>query len=464
MYTPLNNLRFFRGHNLFLAIITALCITTAHAQNGATHSSYSRFGLGLLNDQSQTWNRAMGGVGIALPSGSRVNSMNPASYAHIDSLSFILDAGMSASFGRMSMNKSSIGTNNASFDYIVAGFRLHKGLGLSFGFKPYSSIGYNYTTTSPNAFRDEITGEIVRNTINYQGKGGLNEFHVGMGWQPFKRFSIGANAGILWGGYDHVMIQNFTQGGSSSNFYDGFNFIQHAEVMTYKLDFGVQYAFRISRKDWLTLGAKVGLGHQFDGDAYLYRYMTTGDTLKVNNDLGFDLPMSYSAGITWQHKNTLLVSADAHYQEWQDCGVPQMVVSQNVVNYPTMRNVYKNRISFNAGMEYTPNPMASSKEYFKHMKYRFGVSYNSPYMNITQGEGTNKTQTEGPSELGVSLGIGLPMTNYINSRARIKSTVNIGLQWLRRAPSSHNLITENYFMLNLGVSFNEGWFMKFKIQ
>jgi hypothetical protein len=115
-------------------------------------------------------------------------------------------------------------------------------------------------------------------------------------------------------------------------------------------------------------------------------------------------------------------------------------------------------------MEYTPNPMASSKEYFKHMKYRFGVSYNSPYMNITQGEGTNKTQTEGPSELGVSLGIGLPMTNYINSRARIKSTVNIGLQWLRRAPSSHNLITENYFMLNLGVSFNEGWFMKFKIQ
>lgn len=463
MDIPLNNLRNLRGRNLFLAIILALCSTAAHAQNGATHSSYSRFGLGLLNDQSQTWNRSMGGVGIALPSGSRLNSMNPASYAHIDSLSFILDAGMSASFGRMSTKTSSIGINNACFDYIVAGFRLHKGLGLSFGFKPYSSIGYNYTTTSPNAFRDEITGEIVRNTITYQGKGGLNEFYLGMGWQPFKHFSIGANAGILWGGYNHLMIQDFTQGGSSSNFYDGFNFLQYADVLTYKLDFGVQYAFRVSRKDWLTLGAKVGLGHQFDGNAYLYRYMSTGDTLQVDNDLGFDIPMSYSAGIAWQHKNTLLVSADAHYQQWQDCGAPQMIVSQNVVSYPTMRNIYKNRLGFNVGMEYTPDPMAS-KGYYKHMKYRFGVSYNTPYINIAQGEGATRTLTDGPSELGISMGVGLPLSNFINSRARIKSTVNIGVQWLRRAPSNQNLITENYFMLNLGVLFNEGWFMKFKIQ
>jgi hypothetical protein len=62
--------------------------------------------------------------------------------------------------------------------------------------------------------------------------------------------------------------------------------------------------------------------------------------------------------------------------------------------------------------------------------------------------------------MGVSLGFGLPITNRINSR----STVNLGLQWLRRAPSSQNLVTENYIILNLGVTFNERWFMKFKIQ
>jgi hypothetical protein len=68
--------------------------------------------------------------------------------------------------------------------------------------------------------------------------------------------------------------------------------------------------------------------------------------------------------------------------------------------------------------------------------------------------------TEGPSELGLSLGFGFPISNRINAR----SMVNLGVQWLRRSPSLQNLITENYFIINVGVTFNERWFMKFKIQ
>ena len=93
-----------------------------------------------------------------------------------------------------------------------------------------------------------------------------------------------------------------------------------------------------------------------------------------------------------------------------------------------------------------------------------GVSYSSPYMNIPLGNGIASTIHEGPSELCVSVGMGLPLNNFINNRAGIKSMVNLGLQWLRRSPSSQNLVTENYFVLNLGVTFNERWFMKFKIQ
>ena len=89
-----------------------------------------------------------------------------------------------------------------------------------------------------------------------------------------------------------------------------------------------------------------------------------------------------------------------------------------------------------------------------------GVSYSSPHMIISQGVGNAATTLEGPSELGVSLGFGFPITNRINNR----SMVNIGVQWLHRSPSSQNLVTENYFILNLGITFNERWFMKFKIQ
>ena len=445
---------------LLIVILSLLFCVTARPQNGGTSSSYSRFGIGLLNDQSQGWNRAMGGVGVALPSGNKLNTMNPASYAHIDSLSFIFDVGMSGNFGMMSMSGNSKRVNNASFDYLVAGFRLHKGLAISFGFKPYSTVGYNYTTASDEVYRDEITGELVRNMTNYQGQGGLKQVFLGLGWNPFSNFSIGANVGLLWGGYDHLMSQVFTEGGTTSSSFDGFNFIQHADVLTYKLDFGAQYAFRLSSKDWLTLGATVGLGHKFDGDAFLYRFMSTGDTLSVDGEKnGFDIPMSYAGGIAWQHKNNLLVSADAHYQSWGECRAPVMQIVNNTVTYPSSDRMYTDRYSINAGVEYTPDPMAT-RGYFKRVRYRVGMSYSSPYMNIAQGGGTSESFLEGPSEISVSLGFGLP----ISARRANGSMINLGVQWLRRASTSKNLITENYVMLNLGVTFNERWFMKFKIQ
>ena len=101
----MNQLKSTKISNLIVFLFLALCPLAAIAQSGGTSSSYSRFGLGLLNDQAQGWNRAMGGVGVALPSGNKLNTMNPASYAHLDSLSFILDAGMSGKIIDMSPYK-----------------------------------------------------------------------------------------------------------------------------------------------------------------------------------------------------------------------------------------------------------------------------------------------------------------------------------------------------------------------
>ncbi len=447
-------------YRLVVALAMVLSATCALAQNGGGKSSYSRFGLGLLNDPAQTWNKAMGGVGVALPSGGKLNTLNPASYAHLDSLTFILDVGMSGNFGQMTMGGNRKNVNNANFDHLMVGFRLRKNLGLSFGFRQYSTVDYNYMISSPNAFRDEITGELVRSTTNYAGNGGLNHIFAGLGWKPFGNFSIGANVGILWGSYEHMMSQSFMVDGSSSSSFDGFNFLQSADIITYKLDLGVQYAFRVSPMDWLTVGATVGIGHQFDGDAKIQRYMTTGEPLTVNaEDNAFDLPMTYAGGIAWQHKNNLIVSADAHYQMWGKCRMPVADIANGVVSYPTSNKVYKNNYMLKAGMEYTPDPFAT-KKYLKRVKYRLGVSYSTPYMNISTGSGSQVTSETGPSELAVTAGLGLP----INTQWGRGSTVNVGLQWLRRDPSSINLIKENYFVLNLGITFNENWFMKYKIR
>ena len=79
-----------------LSLLLAQCLScgkgsVAWAQTNGCNSPYSRFGLGLLTDQPQGFNKSMGGVGLGVRVGNRVNTINPASYSAIDSLSFIMD-------------------------------------------------------------------------------------------------------------------------------------------------------------------------------------------------------------------------------------------------------------------------------------------------------------------------------------------------------------------------------------
>jgi len=55
---------------------------------------YSSYGYGILGDHATSAQRAMGGVGYAMNSGRQINVMNPASYAAIDTLTFLFDMGI----------------------------------------------------------------------------------------------------------------------------------------------------------------------------------------------------------------------------------------------------------------------------------------------------------------------------------------------------------------------------------
>ena len=78
------------------------------------------------------------------------------------------------------------------------------------------------------------------------------------------------------------------------------------------------------------------------------------------------------------------------------------------------------------------------------------ISYNTPYIKVN-GQ-------DGPKEYSVSAGFGLPIVNSWNNR----SMLNISAQWVRA--SAKDLITENTFRINIGLTFNERWFMKWKVE
>lgn len=422
-------------HILALAILLLCPCSMALAQISSTNSSYSRFGLGVLHDQSHGFSKSMGGASLGVRIGNVVNTANPASYSAIDSLSLIFDVGMNASFGKMTQGTKSVGVNSASLDYIHMGMHVARKLGLALGFMPYTSIGYEYNLPEVSIGVNSQNTLPSAHTDYYNGKGGLNQAYVGLGWKAYRNLSIGANVSLLWGDYYHAVVPTYTEGGVSSSSYNtSTHKVYDATLMTYKIDLGAQYPVRLSPQDWLNIGATFGIGHNVSQDLEITTGIRT-DTISSP----FSLPFTFGIGVAWQHKNTLLVTADVRPELWSACDAPKELSSE-----------YKTMAKMAAGVQWTPSPM--EKKYWKRIQYRIGASYMTPYVKVN---GMN-----GPSELCLSAGAGLPITNKTNNR----SLVNFGLQWLRRSASGAGMIKEDYLLVNLGITFNERWFMKYKIE
>lgn len=427
----------------FLMLLAPGSLPLAMAQTAGTVSSYSRFGLGLLHDQSQGFNRSMGGVGMGVRLGNRVNVANPASYSAIDSLSLLLDVGMSASFGQMKQEPLKKAVRNASLDYVHAGMHIARRLGLAVGFMPYTSIGYSFSspeTPKKVIAYDQDSGLPITLMETYAGSGGINQAYMGLGWNLYRNLSIGANVSLLWGKYNHSILSAGMIGETSSTSFINPYREYSASIKTYKIDLGAQYPVRLTKEDRLCMGITAGIGHKIAQDAIL----TTGeksDTAKAP----FDLPYSFGIGASWQHRNTLLVAADIQHEFWRNCRMPVETIS----GYQPMTGCYKNRTRIAVGAQWTPNPYG---KFWDRIQYRTGANYTTPYLKVN---GMN-----GPREISLSIGAGVPIINKINSR----SVVNVGLQWLNRSASAPGMISENYMVINLGVTFNERWFMKYKIE
>lgn len=417
----------------------------AVAQSG-TNSPYSQFGIGVLSDQSQGANRGMGGVGISLRNGNRVNSLNPASYSSVDSLTMVVDAGVSGQITNFKEGGRQLNANNANLEYVVAAFRVAPHLGASVGLLPLSNIGYNYTTTSSI---NDVTSSGIANTTTtqvYDGSGGLHQAYIGLGWNVFKQLSVGANFSYLWGSYDKSVTAQ-----SSDAYVSTVAKTYTASVSSYKIDFGLQWEQQFSGNHFMTLGATVGLGHKLGADPQCIISNTDTqlgtssiDTLTVRN--GLELPVTFGVGLSWSHAGHYVVAVDYTLQKWGQLQYPVSGEINGAYRYALQDGMFKDRHKIAVGGEWTPN--AYSRKYYNRMSYRVGASFATPYCRISGADG--------PKEYSVSAGLGLPITNNYNNR----SILNISGQWSRQ--SLPGMVTENTFRINIGLTFNERWFAKWK--
>lgn len=409
---------------IFAILIIVFSVIGVYADNGI-NSPYSRYGVGILADQGMGISRQMSGLGYALRSHRFINIQNPASFSEADTLTMLFEAGFSMQNVNFKEGNKRINARNASFDYVAIQFRLCKNLGMSAGFLPYSNVGYAFSSSSQD--KDDA---LNKHTDTYSGTGGLYQPYIGLGWRPMPWLAAGVMGSYIYGDITHQVVYEFPNSTSRSTVYN-------ASIRSYKVDFGLQFIAKMANKHELTLGATYSLGHRLNADVTLN-----------NSEIpdGFSLPHTFGAGLAYKYDERLTVGADYTFQNWSTSTFFDKTDNNESIGLGT------NRSKISLGAEYSPNRI--SKNLFKMMSYRAGVHYAQPYTKINGKEGCD--------EYGVSAGISIPFYNSNNSYSH--GTLHISGQFVHLAPRSAGLITENYLRINIGITFNESWFMKLRVR
>lgn len=413
---------------IFFAFIALQLMSamTADAQNG-TMTPYSRYGYGILSDNVTASQRAMGGVGYAMNSGRQINVMNPASYAAIDSLTFLFDMGIDYTnlWQSETVNDKKLTDSNSGggLEYITMQFPVTKYMGASIGLLPYSSVGYSFGS------------EIANGTTLRQGTGSINQLYVGLAGKIVKGLTLGVNVSYLFG-TTYNDNYAYTTGGSTTLFESEF------DVRDWRMDIGLQYSLAVNATNRFTIGAVYSPKKDFHGNAVTYAYDVTQESAPIETDNvslkgNFSMPETWGGGISWEWDKRLLVEADFTYQPWSKTvykGIEQ--------NTPDAQ--LDDRYKIAVGAQFTPRLRGN---YLQSIQYRAGGFYNHDYLRVL---GNNVR------EYGASIGFGFPVPSF-------KTIISLGLEWRHRQANPNPLIKEDYLSLTLGINFNEMWFFKRKL-
>jgi hypothetical protein len=385
-----------------------------------TNSPYTRYGYGQLSEPSSAKSKAMGGIAYGLRDNYQINPSNPASYTAVDSLTFLFEGGVTLQNTNISDGTTKLNATNSSFDYVAMQFRLHKKIGIALGILPFSHVGYNISKT--NTENPATAGGVA-----YTGEGGIHQIFAGLGVKVLKDLSVGANVSYFWGDITRTISEYF----SSSSAYS-YEETTNISLSDKKVDFGLQYYRQFENKNALTGGVFFSPKHTLHNNSYV---MTTTSNATVKDTVAdFGIPLSLGVGLTYVYDERLTVGLDWSMENWSK------------VSYMNDATIFCNRYRLSGGAEYFPGQ--KGRGYFSFVKYRLGGYYSLPYYKIGG--------IRAAKEYGITGGVALPMP-------RTRSVLTISAQYIRLNGQGINTLDENCLKLNIGLTFNERWFFKRKV-
>ena len=409
---------------IVLVVATVLAVG-AWAQN-ATSSPSSRFGYGELNNNLPGAYRAMGGVGVGMRSNKVINPAQPASYTACDSLTFMFDIAGSLLYTNYGDANGTTNRMNGNLEYMTLQFPLwRRYIAMSVGVNPYSAVGYKFALNDslkqddPTLPGDEY---VYHHTKAYSGEGGFTQVYGGLSFNICDWVALGANIYYMFGDVTQRRSLHFTNAAL-----DSVSQVDNLNANSLRLRYGMQ-VFHTFGKHTINLGAVYEHKQAFSRMSYELLETTTNDTVATMSG-GFEMPMMYGVGLSYDYANRLLVGVDYQFQDWAHA------------SYFGEDKGLNSRHRWAVGLEYRNDP--TSRKYVDRMLWRVGANYATSY-----------TSSYNQPELGVSLGVGLPLRTT-------GTVINTTLEYGRRGGS--NVLTENYLRFVINVSISEHWFFKRKL-
>ena len=444
----------------------------------ANNSPYARYGLGNLNTGVNVRSAGVGGLSIAMREDSipyLVNFANPASYTSVGFTAF--DIGIYGNIATISTSTESQQVNKANLSYFAFGFpilkvrvknkadslieideetgfrKIRKRIlwGGSFGLREFSSVNYSAT----QSILDETGTFGGDSAFNYsylfEGDGGVNQAFIGIGLEPIKNFSIGANVSYLFGRLNRIQRLEFDE----TNYFN-VKKERYTDVGGFYVDYGLQYAQPI-KNHVLLFGATFAHPMKVRANSTLlaqtYKLSAFGEDI-FRDTVAYDvvkgghitMPWKYGFGVTWKGGENWLVGVEHAQSLWSTY---KNVNGKN----DSLVDAWSTRV----GLEYKPMVPPTSRgiwAYFGKMHYRLGGHYGMTQFQI------NGTQLP---NYGITLGFGFPLRRTrAGSGKYVQSMINFAVEWGQRGTTDSSLLLEDYWNFKLGFTLNDRWFIKRK--
>lgn len=386
-------------------------------------SPYSLYGVGSVYDSDFGVIPSIGSSGMALPSDTFINNLNPASLGYLPQNHFMFDIGGKAISTTYQSSSRSESRNNFQFSHLAFAFPVTKKSGFSIAIRPYSSATFKISN-----LKMPIENSLDFYYLTATGSGGLNNLDFSYGYRFGKKLSVGASASVLFGNTKDnrsFLINNTVTSIQKKTNYNGLRATLGAQ---YKIDstFIIATTFKVPSQ---IKASKVQTVQTIADDV-----VTTIESDVVSDTDDYYMPLEMGVGISKRFKNNLNMTLDYEKSFWGD------------TNQSELYGKFVNQDRFAMGFTYRTKK--NIRKYWDSVQYAAGANFDTGYLEI-DGKRVNNA--------AISIGLTLPIENTY-------SALNISYSYGQRGRISDNLIKENYHKISLNLSLDGIWFVKRKIE